>query len=86
MCKGAKLEHTDHDVGTGFEGDVWAKCFERDSYKDQSIITLYLLVVVGLVGFAAMRGRVEGWIQRYQQMGPQGLYSAVRVAPWRRAR
>ncbi|SPO32528.1 uncharacterized protein UTRI_04272 [Ustilago trichophora] len=86
MCKGAKLEHTDHDVGTGFEGDVWAKCFERDSYKDQSIITLYLLVVVGLVGFAAMRRRVEGWVQRYQHMGPHGLYSAVREAPWRRAR
>lgn len=85
MCKGAKLEHTDHDVGTGLEGDVWAKCFERDSYKDQSIITLYLLVVVALVAFAAMRGRVEGWYQRYQTMGPQGLYQAVRESPWRRA-
>ncbi|GAC93751.1 hypothetical protein PHSY_001316 [Pseudozyma hubeiensis SY62] len=34
MCKGAKLEHADHDVGTGLEGDVWAKCFERDSVAD----------------------------------------------------
>ncbi|CBQ73945.1 conserved hypothetical protein [Sporisorium reilianum SRZ2] len=85
MCKGAKLEHTDHDVGTGLEGDVWAKCFERDSYKDQSIITLYILVVVGLVAFAAMRGRMEGWYQQYQSMGPQGLYNAVRESPWRRS-
>lgn len=84
ICKGAKLEHADHDVGTGFEGDVWAKCFERDSYKDQGIITMYILVVVGLVVCAAMRGRLEGWVERYQGMGPQGLYSAVRGAPWRR--
>ncbi|TKY84611.1 hypothetical protein EX895_006513 [Sporisorium graminicola] len=84
ICKGAKLEHTDHDVGTGLEGDVWAKCFERDSYKDQSIITLYILVVLGLVAFAAMRGRMEGWYQQYQTMGPQGLYNAVRESPWTR--
>ncbi|EST09557.1 hypothetical protein PSEUBRA_000774 [Kalmanozyma brasiliensis GHG001] len=84
VCKGAKLEHTDHDVGTGFEGDVWAKCFERDSFKDQGIITLYILTVVGLVGFAAMRGRVEGWMGRYQGLGSQGLYEAVRGAPWMR--
>ena len=86
ICKGAKLEHTDHDTGTGLEGDVWAKCFERDSRKDQNIITLYLLVVVGLVAFAAFRGRVEGWVRRYEELGPRGLYSAVRDAPWRRGR
>lgn len=86
ICKGAKLPHTDHDTGTGLEGDVWAKCFERDSGKDQSIITLYLLVVVGLVAFAAFRGRVEGWVRRYEELGPRGLYSAVRDAPWRRGR
>lgn len=85
VCKGAKLEHTDHDVGTGLEGDVWAKCFEREGYKDQSIITLYILVVVGLVGYAAMRGRLGGWVEQYQTMGPQGLYQAVRESPWRRA-
>ncbi|PWY98288.1 hypothetical protein BCV70DRAFT_202065 [Testicularia cyperi] len=84
ICKDAKLEHTDHDVGTGFEGDVWAKCFERESGKDQTIITLYLLVVVGLIVFALMRRRMEGWYQTYQSTGPQGLYHAVRQAPWRR--
>ncbi|SNX86037.1 uncharacterized protein MEPE_04746 [Melanopsichium pennsylvanicum] len=86
ICKGAKLEHTDHDTGTGLEGDVWAKCFERDSGKDQTIITLYILVVLGLVAWAGFRGRIQGWVQTYQQIGPQGLYSAVREAPWRRSR
>ena len=83
ICKGAKLEHTDHDVGTGFEGDVWAKCFERDSYKDQSIITLYLLVLIALVAFAALRTRMEKWYHEYQRLGPQGIYDAVRQSPWR---
>lgn len=84
ICKDAKLEHTDHDVGTGLEGDVWAKCFERDSYKDQSIITLYLLVVVGLVAFSALRGRMQGLYHEYQTLGPSAIYNSVRNAPWRR--
>lgn len=83
MCKGAKLEHTDHDVGTGFEGDVWAKCFERDSYKDQGIITLYILVVGALVACAAFRGRMQSWYQRYHTFAPRRLYDAVRESPWR---
>lgn len=29
ICKGAKLEKPDHDTGTGFEGDVWARCFRE---------------------------------------------------------
>lgn len=84
ICKDAKLEHTDHDVGTGLEGDVWAKCFERDSYKDQSIITLYLLVLVGLVVFSALRGRLVGLYDQYQSQGPSAIYNSVRNAPWRR--
>lgn len=84
ICKDAKLEHTDHDVGTGLEGDVWAKCFERDSYKDQSIITLYLLVVVGLVAFSVLRGRMQGLYHEYQTLGPSAIYNSVRNAPWRR--
>lgn len=86
MCKGAKLEHTDHDTGTGFEGDVWAKCFERDGFKDQGIITLYILVVVGLVVAAGLRGRMDGWVAEYGRLGPQGLYQAARGAPWQRSR
>lgn len=75
MCKGAKLEHADHDVGTGFEGDVWAKCFERDSYKDQGIITLYILVIVGLVAFAGLRGRFEDWYSSYR--GPRPSWASL---------
>ncbi|KAJ9480038.1 hypothetical protein PHBOTO_003800 [Pseudozyma hubeiensis] len=84
MCKGAKLEHADHDVGTGLEGDVWAKCFERDSGKDQGIISLYILVVGGLVVWAAVRGRWSGWVGRYHEGGARGVLDAVREAPWRR--
>ena len=31
ICKGAKLEAPDHDTGTGYEGDVWARCFRESS-------------------------------------------------------
>ncbi|PWN48165.1 hypothetical protein IE53DRAFT_305193, partial [Violaceomyces palustris] len=58
ICKGAKLEKTDGDTGTGWEGEVWAKCFERGGYKDQTTVTLYLLVVAALLLVTAMRGRL----------------------------
>lgn len=35
---------------------------ERDSYKDRTIISLYLFTVIVLLIFAALRGRVGGWV------------------------
>ncbi|EPQ29919.1 uncharacterized protein PFL1_06857 [Pseudozyma flocculosa PF-1] len=86
ICKGARIAPTDGDTGTGWEGDVWAKCFERDDYKDQSIILLYLITVVGLVAVTVLRGRVRGWYEEYRSAGPRGLFNAVANAPWRTRR
>ncbi|TDL28457.1 hypothetical protein BD410DRAFT_222513 [Rickenella mellea] len=35
ICAGATLGETDPDTATGKEGDVEARCFQRDSPRDQ---------------------------------------------------
>ncbi|MBW0523685.1 hypothetical protein O181_063400 [Austropuccinia psidii MF-1] len=37
ICQNAKLGNTNLDTGTGEEGDVRTKCFQRDSAKDQVV-------------------------------------------------
>jgi len=50
---------TNPDTGTGKEGDVEARCFQRDSPRDQLVVTLFLLIVIGLLLGAAVKGRME---------------------------
>ncbi|KAG9077392.1 hypothetical protein FRC06_008946, partial [Ceratobasidium sp. 370] len=47
------------DTATGKEGDVEARCFQRDSPRDQLVVTLFLLIVFGLLLGAAVKGRME---------------------------
>ncbi|KDN41771.1 hypothetical protein K437DRAFT_170044 [Tilletiaria anomala UBC 951] len=82
ICKGAKLETPDHDTGTGYEGDVWARCFQRGSYKDQTVVSFYILAILGLLAYALVRSRLSGWMQTYREEGPAGVYRAVAKAPW----
>ncbi|KAL7423742.1 hypothetical protein Q5752_001324 [Cryptotrichosporon argae] len=63
ICKGAQVPELDTDVGTGTEGDVEARCFKRDSPRDQMIVTFFLLVVVGLLLFAGVRARLAKAIE-----------------------
>ncbi|KAL7418230.1 hypothetical protein BDY24DRAFT_374522 [Mrakia frigida] len=66
ICKGASLGSGDLDTGTGKEGDVEAKCIKRDSPRDQIIVTCFLFVVVGLLGSAFIKNKLEqaGWDSR----------------------
>ncbi|KAK4686935.1 hypothetical protein P7C73_g3183, partial [Tremellales sp. Uapishka_1] len=74
----AEVPELDADVGTGTEGDVEARCFsechgdaplvlklfpERDSPRDQLIVTFFLLIVLGLLLFAAIRARLQKAIE-----------------------
>lgn len=59
ICAGAVLEPTDPDTATGKEGDVEARCFERDSPRDQLVVTLFLIIVFGLLVGAAIKGRMD---------------------------
>ncbi|KAK7463601.1 hypothetical protein VKT23_005543 [Stygiomarasmius scandens] len=59
ICAGASLGDTDPDIATGKEGDVEARCFQRDSPRDQLVVTLFLLVVFGLLLGAGIKGRME---------------------------
>ncbi|KIM24046.1 hypothetical protein M408DRAFT_245468 [Serendipita vermifera MAFF 305830] len=58
-CAGAVLEPINPDTATGKEGDVEARCFERDSPRDQLVVTVFLVLVFGLLVGAAVKGRME---------------------------
>lgn len=58
ICNGASLGDTDPDTATGKEGDVEARCFQRDSPRDQLVVTIYLLTVFGLLLGAGVKARM----------------------------
>ncbi|KAG6335279.1 hypothetical protein ID866_3808, partial [Astraeus odoratus] len=58
ICAGASLGDTDPDTATGKEGDVEARCFQRDSPRDQLVVTLFLLTVLGLLLSAGIKSRM----------------------------
>lgn len=62
-CRGARIERPDADTGTGWEGEVWAKCLRPDSERDKTIISLYILVIFALLAFAALRDRYPTWME-----------------------
>ncbi|KAJ9101640.1 hypothetical protein QFC20_005171 [Naganishia adeliensis] len=59
ICRGAEVPDLDNDVGTGKEGDVEARCFQRDSPRDQWVVTFFILIVVVLLLTAAIRNRLD---------------------------
>jgi len=58
ICAGASLGDTNPDTATGKEGDVEARCFQRDSPRDQLVVTLFLLTVFGLLLGAGVKNRM----------------------------
>ncbi|KJA29223.1 hypothetical protein HYPSUDRAFT_32611 [Hypholoma sublateritium FD-334 SS-4] len=59
ICAGASLGNTNPDTATGKEGDVEARCFQRDSPRDQLVVTLFLLTVFGLLLGAGIKNRMQ---------------------------
>ncbi|KAF8516173.1 hypothetical protein BU17DRAFT_51052 [Hysterangium stoloniferum] len=59
ICVDASLGDTNPDTGTGKEGDVEARCFQRDSPRDQLVVTLFILTVFGLLVGAGIKARME---------------------------
>ncbi|KAL0951168.1 hypothetical protein HGRIS_007899 [Hohenbuehelia grisea] len=58
ICAGATLGDINPDTATGKEGDVEARCFQRDSPRDQLVVTLFLLTVFGLLLGAGIKTRM----------------------------
>ncbi|KAF9569600.1 hypothetical protein CPC08DRAFT_622 [Agrocybe pediades] len=58
ICAGATLGDTNPDTATGKEGDVEARCFQRDSPRDQLVVTVFLLTVFGLLLGAGIKSRM----------------------------
>ncbi|KAF9280406.1 hypothetical protein BGZ68_007248 [Mortierella alpina] len=54
-------------VGAGDGEELVTSCFERDSYKDQFIVYLFLTITFGLLGYAGLQPFVKGLWQRRQQ-------------------
>lgn len=59
ICVNATLGDINPDTSTGKEGDVEARCFQRDSPRDQLIVTLFVLLVLGLLLGAGVKKRME---------------------------
>ncbi|GJJ09678.1 hypothetical protein Clacol_003902 [Clathrus columnatus] len=59
ICVNASLGDINPDTATGKEGDVEARCFQRDSPRDQLVVTLFLLTVFGLLVGAGIKSRME---------------------------
>ncbi|KAI0825143.1 hypothetical protein BC628DRAFT_1410544 [Trametes gibbosa] len=57
-CAGASVGDANPDTATGKEGDIEARCFQRDSPRDQLVVTLFLLTVFGLLLGAGIKGRM----------------------------
>ena len=51
ICKEAKEE------------DVFATCFQRDSVKDETVVIVFLIATIGLLGWAA----VKPWVERVRE-------------------
>ncbi|KAI8054225.1 hypothetical protein BDF22DRAFT_742151 [Syncephalis plumigaleata] len=49
--------------GAGANDDLTAFCFQRDSYKDESIIYLFLFITIGLLVFACTRPFLEQFLR-----------------------
>ncbi|CAH7669868.1 expressed protein, partial [Phakopsora pachyrhizi] len=49
ICQNAQIGNTNLDTGTGEEGDIRTKCFQRDSAKDQAIVIGFLIITTGLL-------------------------------------
>ncbi|PWN22601.1 hypothetical protein BCV69DRAFT_246532 [Microstroma glucosiphilum] len=60
-CEGARIENPNADTGTGWEGEVWARCFQRESGKDETIVSFYLFTIVTLLLAAALRSHLIVW-------------------------
>ncbi|KAH7911191.1 hypothetical protein BJ138DRAFT_951239 [Hygrophoropsis aurantiaca] len=58
ICVGASIGDTDPDTATGKEGDVEARCFQRDSPRDQLVVTVFLLTIFGLLLGAGIKNRM----------------------------
>ncbi|KAI0655071.1 hypothetical protein C8Q70DRAFT_1047476 [Cubamyces menziesii] len=58
ICTGASIGDANPDTATGKEGDIEARCFQRDSPRDQLVVTLFLLTVFGLLLGAGIKGRM----------------------------
>lgn len=42
--------------------DVFTTCFQRDSFKDEAVVWIFIVATVGLLLWAAIRPWVQRWL------------------------
>ncbi|EGG01950.1 uncharacterized protein MELLADRAFT_91811 [Melampsora larici-populina 98AG31] len=60
ICQNAQLGNTNPDTGTGDEGDVRTKCFQRDSAKDATIVIGFIIITTALLLGAFLKEYAAG--------------------------
>ncbi|KAJ3062097.1 hypothetical protein HDU99_005333, partial [Rhizoclosmatium hyalinum] len=47
--------------------DGWvAECFQRGSYKDEIVVYMFIILVIGLLGWAVLKPHIEDFLHRYK--------------------
>lgn len=74
-CLNAKEGDEDLDTGTGEEGDVEARCFQRDSPKSHVLVVLFLVLVGVLLGAAVLKEYLGVDVQAiWSRGGARGIF------------
>ncbi|GAA6013266.1 hypothetical protein JCM11491_006336 [Sporobolomyces phaffii] len=76
QCLGAKTpDNEDPDTATGQEGDVEARCFQRDSPKSHFIVVCFLVIVSTLLALAGLKHYGFDPAATFNRSGARGVIS-----------
>ncbi|GAA5922911.1 uncharacterized protein JCM15063_003464 [Sporobolomyces koalae] len=76
QCVNAKTpENEDPDVATGQEGDVEARCFQRDSPKSHVIVVCFLVIVSTLMVLAGLKHYGFDLSATFNRSGARGVFT-----------
>jgi len=48
------------------DGDIFTTCFQRDSAKDRTVVLIFIVATVGLLGYAGLRGWFGGVVKKWR--------------------
>ncbi|GAA6058677.1 hypothetical protein JCM10212_003365 [Sporobolomyces blumeae] len=73
QCVGAHTPDEDPDTSTGEEGDVEARCFQRDSPKSHAIVVVFLFIVSTLLVLAGLKHYGFDLSATFNRSGARGV-------------
>ncbi|KAM0793798.1 hypothetical protein ACM66B_001214 [Microbotryomycetes sp. NB124-2] len=76
-CLGAHRGDDDPDTGTGEDGDVEARCFQRDSPKSHFLVVVFILITSALLIGAGLKQAGVDLPALFQSGGVRGVVSEL---------